>query len=398
VGYSVLYIAFGIVALWLLGEVLLQYKARLRWRLLAFAGFMGVAGGVALREVAVIMLGAVAFGTGQTFVTLSYKRGFAAGWAIGAARPRAGRRKGAAASSAPTLAVGPVEESHEEAPGAGADILTEGSGPAEVYQPVPMNDDSGEYPQYGAHSAPSAPPAPAHDPYAGGGHEGYGAQGHEGFPGYAGSGGPGGYADWGGDPQPAAAASYDAYGSGGYEQAGWGGQAHAYGYEQPGHQEQQPAGDYGNAAHGSGSYGSGGYEGGGYEGGYGDRGADAYRPDTYTPDAYPADAYGPDAHSPDTYGPDAHSTDNHGYDTGGYRYEGYDGYGSGGWTPPAHQEPQPPYPGPSGGPGYAPQAQPYIPQQQHQPPYGDADAHEPQPQPQPQPQYAADYDPYDPYR
>ena len=38
-GWAVLYIAFGIVALWLLGEVLLQYKARLRWRLLAFAGF-----------------------------------------------------------------------------------------------------------------------------------------------------------------------------------------------------------------------------------------------------------------------------------------------------------------------------------------------------------------------
>ena len=41
-GWTVLYIAFGIVALWLLGEVLLQYKARLRWRLLAFAGFLGV--------------------------------------------------------------------------------------------------------------------------------------------------------------------------------------------------------------------------------------------------------------------------------------------------------------------------------------------------------------------
>jgi hypothetical protein len=36
-GWTVLYIAFGIVALWLLGEVLLQYKARLRWRLLASA-------------------------------------------------------------------------------------------------------------------------------------------------------------------------------------------------------------------------------------------------------------------------------------------------------------------------------------------------------------------------
>ena len=45
-GWTVLYIAFGIVALWLLGEVLLQYKARLRWRLLAFVGFLGVVFGV----------------------------------------------------------------------------------------------------------------------------------------------------------------------------------------------------------------------------------------------------------------------------------------------------------------------------------------------------------------
>jgi hypothetical protein len=40
-GYTVLYIAFGVVALWLLGEVLLQDKARLRWRALAFVGFLG---------------------------------------------------------------------------------------------------------------------------------------------------------------------------------------------------------------------------------------------------------------------------------------------------------------------------------------------------------------------
>ena len=45
-GWTVLYIAFGVVALWLLGEVLLQYKARLRWRLLAFAGFLCVVLGV----------------------------------------------------------------------------------------------------------------------------------------------------------------------------------------------------------------------------------------------------------------------------------------------------------------------------------------------------------------
>ncbi|MFB7075426.1 hypothetical protein ACFCX2_41655, partial [Streptomyces sp. NPDC056290] len=68
-GWTVLYIAFGIVALWLLGEVLLQYKARLRWRLLAFAGFVGVVAGVLMSNVIVIGVGAAAFAVGQTYVT-----------------------------------------------------------------------------------------------------------------------------------------------------------------------------------------------------------------------------------------------------------------------------------------------------------------------------------------
>ncbi|WP_405879220.1 hypothetical protein OG762_11540 [Streptomyces sp. NBC_01136] len=82
-GWTVLYIAFGIVALWLLGEVLLQYKARLRWRLLAFVGFLGVVFGVLMASVVVIGLGAAAFAVGQTYVTLSFRRGFSAGWAVG---------------------------------------------------------------------------------------------------------------------------------------------------------------------------------------------------------------------------------------------------------------------------------------------------------------------------
>ncbi|WP_416978566.1 hypothetical protein [Streptomyces sp. T028] len=81
-GWTVLYIAFGIVALWLLGEVLLQYKARLRWRLLAFVGFLGVVLGVLIPSVIVIGLGAAAFAVGQTYVTLSFRRGFAEGWAV----------------------------------------------------------------------------------------------------------------------------------------------------------------------------------------------------------------------------------------------------------------------------------------------------------------------------
>ena len=114
-GWTVLYIAFGIVALWLLGEVLLQYKARLRWRLLAFMGFLGVVLGVLIPSVLVIGLGAAAFAVGQTYVTLSFRRGFAAGWAVGN-RPRAGgdgggskRRRGEAADEEATPEVSDPE-------------------------------------------------------------------------------------------------------------------------------------------------------------------------------------------------------------------------------------------------------------------------------------------------
>ncbi|WP_419994204.1 hypothetical protein [Streptomyces boninensis] len=89
-----LYIAFGIVALWLLGEVLLQYKARLRWRLLAFFGFLGVVLGVLQASVPIIGLGVIVFGIGQVKVTLSYRQGYDAGWAIrgGPGRPPMRRR------------------------------------------------------------------------------------------------------------------------------------------------------------------------------------------------------------------------------------------------------------------------------------------------------------------
>ena len=103
-GWTVLYIAFGVVALWLLGEVLLQYKARLRWRLLAFAGFLGVVVGVLLPSVLVIGIGIVAFAMGQTYVTLSFRRGFSAGWALsglpGHAPPPRRRRSGDGAGAA----------------------------------------------------------------------------------------------------------------------------------------------------------------------------------------------------------------------------------------------------------------------------------------------------------
>ncbi|WP_031483331.1 SCO2102 family sporulation regulator [Streptomyces bicolor] len=111
-GWTVLYIAFGVVALWLLGEVLLQYKARLRWRLLAFVGFLGVVVGVLIPSVIVIGLGAAAFAVGQTYVTLSFRRGFSAGWAVSA--PALGplatkRRRGEPERQEPTLEVSDLE-------------------------------------------------------------------------------------------------------------------------------------------------------------------------------------------------------------------------------------------------------------------------------------------------
>ncbi|GGT22925.1 hypothetical protein [Streptomyces purpureus] len=135
-GWTVLYIAFGVVALWLLGEVLLQYKARLRWRLLAFTGFLGVVLGVLLPSVLVIILGAIAFAVGQTYVTLSFRRGFSTGWALGG-KPGASRRRRSAAPP-PAAAAEPTAEADE--PSAAETTA--------VYAPQPMPDDTGQYGVY----------------------------------------------------------------------------------------------------------------------------------------------------------------------------------------------------------------------------------------------------------
>ncbi|MGW5937531.1 hypothetical protein ACWIG3_17950 [Streptomyces celluloflavus] len=113
-GWMVLYIAFGFVGLWLLSEVLLQHKARLRWRLLAFTGFLGVVAGVIIPSVIVIAVGAVAFAVGQVKVTLSFRRGFTTGWALRRKRTESRRRRarsgGAKAPAAePALQVSGVE-------------------------------------------------------------------------------------------------------------------------------------------------------------------------------------------------------------------------------------------------------------------------------------------------
>uniref|UniRef100_UPI000A8D8E69 hypothetical protein n=2 Tax=Streptomyces TaxID=1883 RepID=UPI000A8D8E69 len=204
-GWTVLYIAFGIVALWLLAEVLIQYKARLRWRLLAFAGFLGVVVGTVLPSVVVIGLGIAAFAVGQTFVTLSVRSGFTGGWAIrgvpGAGRgPGAGQRRrgaGKAAAASPSLEVSGLE-SHDP------DTGPVPAAPETLPVPDPV-DDYG-HAGYGRPDDGTAPlDGTGAGPEHGTGHE-YGTTGHEGVPGVP------GYE--GGAPQP----GYGGYGGhGGYD-------------------------------------------------------------------------------------------------------------------------------------------------------------------------------------
>ncbi|MEU2605587.1 hypothetical protein [Streptomyces albus] len=207
-GWTVLYIAFGIVALWLLAEVLIQYKARLRWRLLAFAGFLGVVVGTVLPSIVVIGLGIAAFAVGQTFVTLSVRSGFTGGWAIrgvpgagrgsGSSRRRRGAGKAAAAS--PSLEVSGLE-SHDP------DTGPLPAAPETLPVPDPV-DDYG----HAGYSRPDDGTAPLDGtgagPEHGTGHE-YGTTGHEGVPGVPGV---PGYES--GAPQP----GYGGYeGHGGYD-------------------------------------------------------------------------------------------------------------------------------------------------------------------------------------
>lgn len=169
-GWTVLYIAFGIVALWLLGEVLLQYKARLRWRLLAFLGFLGVVLGVLMASVVVIGLGAVAFAVGQTYVTLSFRSGFDAGWAV-SGRPGAGgskRRGGEPDEQDPGLEAsgldtgGGFQEYGQNKAAYGQDddydrddvftpnrpVDPTAAETTSVYEPQPLPDDTGSYGVY----------------------------------------------------------------------------------------------------------------------------------------------------------------------------------------------------------------------------------------------------------
>ncbi|WP_432251995.1 hypothetical protein [Streptomyces sp. HNM1019] len=172
-GWTVLYIAFGVVALWLLGEVLLQYKARLRWRLLAFVGFLGVVVGVLIPSVPVIGVGAIAFAIGQTYVTLSFRRGFAAGWALRGGLPGLLGREGRSirpddADKEPILEVSDLEAVPAAQPERPV-YQPQPQPEPPAYQPQPMPDDTGEY---GVYEEPS-PFTPASGTYSDAAADGY---------------------------------------------------------------------------------------------------------------------------------------------------------------------------------------------------------------------------------
>ncbi|MFE6685501.1 hypothetical protein ACFVFQ_03390 [Streptomyces sp. NPDC057743] len=156
-GWTILYLAFGLVALWLLGEVLFQHKAPLHWRLLALGGFLGVVAGVAIPSIIVIALGAIAFAVGQTYVTLSVRRGYEEGWTIGG-RPKPSRRRRARSSRAPAaepkLQVSGLTE--ETAPAAGA---VEASDPAGHGADGHGAEGTGGQAPYPSQPDPSAPGA-----------------------------------------------------------------------------------------------------------------------------------------------------------------------------------------------------------------------------------------------
>ncbi|WFB10013.1 hypothetical protein LRS74_25445 [Streptomyces sp. LX-29] len=224
-GWTVLYIAFGVVALWLLGEVLLQYKARLRWRLLAFVGFLGVVAGVLIPSVPVIGVGAAAFAVGQTYVTLSFRSGFASGWAVagrGSTGGGSSKRRKATPAAEPTLEVSDLQ----------AGPLAEQPTPP-MYHPEPLPDeDTGGYAAY-------KQPEPAQAPYGDegavyGGYQPYGGyQQQEGYDagqyGYGAEGYADVYPDPYGNAQQPAQQAYEPYGQQSY--AGYGQQQYGAGVD-----------------------------------------------------------------------------------------------------------------------------------------------------------------------
>ncbi|WP_105968498.1 SCO2102 family sporulation regulator [Streptomyces geranii] len=294
-GWTVLYIAFGVVALWLLGEVLLQYKARLRWRLLAFVGFLGVVLGVLIPNVLVIGLGAAAFAVGQTYVTLSFRSGFSSGWAVAGRSgflARFGRGRDEAEYKDPSLEVSGLEASEgaygqstgtgtdfvgTPADGFGHDAYDTGAGTyrqaeefdrdydrddvftpsrsarpmaadsTAVYEPQPLPDDTGSY---GVYSDAAYAAATGQDQsYAGAGQDqsyataAQGADQNYGYDGYT------GYDQQQYGYDTSGQQQYAAY-SDPYIGQGYGGTSYDAGYDQQ---------QYGQQTYGQDQYGNGGY-------------------------------------------------------------------------------------------------------------------------------------------
>ncbi|MFD4374914.1 hypothetical protein [Streptomyces sp. NPDC058486] len=291
---TVLYIAFGLVALWLLGEVLLQYKARLRWRILAFCGFLGVVAGVLLSSTLVIIAGAIAFAVGQTFVTLSFRRGFSTGWAIGG-NPGASRRRkaGQAPEAGPTLEVSGL--SYEDAaaahtPGPEAEELRAGDERTSVYEPQPLPEDTGQYGVYGGGEHDQAPQTPAYGGYDTGAYD-TGAYDTAGY-------GTGGYPPAG--QEAPAAPAYDTYAAAGYDQ-----QQPAYDYGTTGAPQQYAA--YSDPYIGPGT------DGQQYTSYYGD----SYAAPSYSYDTPPGGVWVPQQRDTDEQppqAPQAHTPGQYGYD------------------------------------------------------------------------------------
>ncbi|MFE6776133.1 hypothetical protein [Streptomyces sp. NPDC057702] len=390
-GWAVLYGAFGIVALWLLAEVLLQHKARLRWRLLAFGGFLGVVVGVVLRSVPLIGVGAAAFAVGQTYVTLSFRRGFATGWSLrgpaGGERATSGgtgRRRGGAPAAEPTLRVSDLHAEPQSPPPPAEPPATP------TYQPEPLPDDTDGYGIYRTDSADSPfAAAPDGPPASGQTGDPGGAAGYDGYPAYV---GPDADGAQHGYPTGDGQGGYDAFGSdpyAGYAEQPYGGAPTPPPADDPYAHTGQPLDDYEPGPLGTPPA----YD----QGGYGQDAHDPYTQPAPAPGGYPQDPYLQGSYAPGGYDPAAPYPEPTGYGAGpegGYA-TGYDpgpgGLGEAGYD-------QGGYPGE----GYAvpPQYSPHtpadgawVPQQR--------DGESPPPAPsagQPDPYYPGHHDPDGQYR
>ncbi len=223
VGLAVLYPAFAVVAVWLLGELLLQFRAPVHWRALALLGFLGLVDGVQSGTVAVIAGGVVAFGAGQLLVTRAVKRGSGPHWSL---RGRDGSLPGPLARLPLLGRVFPAGEVPE--PGEVTPVERVGTvGPIEVEETpalltVELEEASSE-PPFQSQSLLQLQPQPQPQPqYA---EQGYGQQ-----PQYA-------------DPY--------GYGQQGYAQQAYAEQA----YGQQGYPEQPYAQQYGQQQYGQQQYG-----------------------------------------------------------------------------------------------------------------------------------------------